>query len=409
MKRMKRMKNMKQMAVLLLSWSLLTVACGFTEPPAADRPPAEPLDVVVAPAATRALSRSFEAGGVVRARTTAAIVSRIVAEVREVRVEPGDQVRRGQLLVVLDDRDLVAGRERAEAAVRAADQGAEAAAADRDAAESAQALARVTHERVRTLREKNSATPQELDQALAGLDAAEARLRGAEARVAESAAGVDAARAARESAAVTASYAVLEAPFAGTIAEKRIEPGNLAAAGMPLLMLEDTRAFQLEVSIDESRLQAAALGRIVEVELDDPDGTTDRTTSVAGRVAELSRALDAGAHSVQVKIDVPPNPDLRSGMFARARFTEPVRSGLAISADSIVRRGQLTIVFVVDVDSRARIRPVRLGPATPDGVEVLAGLVAGEQVVVSPPAALTDGGPVRSSSAPAEAPAGARP
>jgi hypothetical protein len=92
-----------------------------------------------------------------------------------------------------------------------------------------------------------------------------------------------------------------------------------------------------------------------------------------------------------VKIDLPAATPVRSGMFGTARFAGPQREGLAVPAGAIVRNGQLTSVFVVDQDGKARLRLVNAGEQVNERVEILAGLVPGDRVVVDPPAALADG------------------
>jgi multidrug efflux pump subunit AcrA (membrane-fusion protein) len=341
------------------------------------------------------MPRAFEAGGTVRAKTTATIVSRIVAEVREIRVAPGDRVREGQPLIVLDSRELAANRLRAEATVGAAVETGRAAAAGLEAAEAGLALASATYRRIADLRQKNSATPSELDDATAGLRAAEAQVNTAKARVAEARGALAAARAAADATGVVASYAVLSAPFAGLVTEKLVEAGNLASPGVPLMRIEDTKGFRLEATLDESRAALIAAGDPVEVELGgavepaapEPGGHL----TIRGKVTEIARALDPGSHASLVKIDLPDHGAVRSGMFGRARFAGLPRRALSVPDASLMRRGQLVSVFVVDVDARARLRLVNVAAASGDLVEVLAGVSEGETVVVNPPAGLIDG------------------
>jgi RND family efflux transporter MFP subunit len=368
--------------------ALAAAACGGGHEDAApaDRPP---IAVQTGKVVAGELPGGVEAGGVVRARTAALLVARIMAPVREVRVAPGDRVRAGQALVVLDGRDLAAGERQARTAGLAAEQGARAASAERDAAAAALQLARASHARVAALHEKKSATAQELDEATAALRAAEARNASAGARVDQAEAGLASARAGGDLAAVTASYAVITAPFDGVVTEKLVEPGNMASPGSPLIRLEDTRGFRLEVRVDESRAQSVAVGADLPVTIDGagPGGTTVVTN---GRVAEVARAIDAGTRAFVVKIDVPDTTGLRSGMFGRARLPGPSRQGLAIPPAAVVRTGQVTAVYVVDQE-RARLRLVSLGEVTPAGVEVQAGLTAADVVVVAPPPDLRDG------------------
>ena len=360
-----------------------TIACSPAAHDAATGTAAPPLAVNVATVSEQRVATAFEAGGVVQARTTATLAARVLAPVAAVHVAPGDRVRAGQLLVTLDGRDLEAGARSATAAVAQSRDGAAAAAAEERAAQAGLALARATHGRIAALHAKRSATSQELDEATAALAAAEARAAGGAARVQESAANIERAQAASEAAGATASFLRITAPFAGIVSEKLVEPGNMATPGLPLLRLEDTRGFRLDVRVDESRAAGIAPGTTVDVVLDGRDGAA---VSVAAAVSEVSRAIDADARAFLVKIDLPEGTATRSGVFGRARFpgSNP-RAVLTVPAGAIVQQGQVSAVYVAE-KGVARLRLVRLR-----GTEVLAGLSAGESVVVGPPPGLTDG------------------
>jgi multidrug resistance efflux pump len=241
------------LAGVLASLVFSTAQAGCSAPPAAAAPAAatEPVAVAVAPVVMSDVASAIDAGGVVQARTTATLTARILAPVREVRVSPGDLVRAGQKLIVLDGDDLAAGARAARAAARAAEQGSEAAQAELAVAHAALILARVSRDRVARLQASQSATAQELDNATATLHSAEARVSGAAARALQSAAAIESARAAGEQASITESFTTIAAPFAGLVTEKMVEPGNMASPGMPLLRLEDTRGFRLEIRMDE--------------------------------------------------------------------------------------------------------------------------------------------------------------
>jgi RND family efflux transporter MFP subunit len=345
---------------------------------AADATPVDTAIVAVAEVADM-----FEAGGIVQARTTATLMARIPAPVREVRAVPGDRVRAGQVLIVLDGRDLAAQARRARAEGAAADQDVIAAASERQATEAALALARLTHARIAGLHTKRSATPQELDDATAALRAAEARAAGAVARAQAALSGVEGARAASEAADATETFSRIAAPFDGVVTEKMIEPGNMAAPGTPLMRVEDTRRFRLDVRVDESRIGRVSPGATVAIAL---EGGSDAAARVVdGTVTEVSRAVDAGARSFLVKIELPADRGLRSGMFGRARFSTQPRRALTVPEAALVHRGQVTSVFVLEKDI-ARVRLVNVS-----GTEVLAGLSEGDVVIVTPPPTLTDG------------------
>jgi RND family efflux transporter MFP subunit len=321
----------------------------------------------------------------------APIASRVMAPVTAVNVRAGDRVRRGAPLVRLDAREVQAHLARAAASVAAASESAAAADTDVAAAEANVRLARATYQRIAQLAEKKSATPQELDQATAADTAAAAQLRGAEARRLAARASLDAVRASQDAAQAAVGYAVLTAPFDGVITERSIDPGAMATPGTPLLTLEDVSRFRLDVRVDESRAAQVAVGQSVDVVL---DATSGSGPPVTGHVAEIAR-IDPAAHAFIVKIDLPEAAALRSGAFGRARFHGPARQALTVPPTALVRRGQLTFVFVVGADSRAHLRAVSVGAGTADTVEVLAGITAGEAVVRAPAPALVDGSPVQ--------------
>jgi RND family efflux transporter MFP subunit len=381
---------------ILVPIAALVLTAGCRHEPDASKAEAPAMDLELVAVQSTALVSSFHAGGVVRARSTAAVSSRILAPVLQVHVRAGDRVKRGAPLVTLDGREITANRARAAAAFSGAVEAAHAAEADVRSAQAAVVLARATHERIRTLHDKRSATPQELDQARSSLDAAEAQLAGARARVAAATGAREAAGAASAAAGIATSYATLAAPFDGVVTTRSVDPGAMAAPGMPLLTIEDTSGFRLEVAVDEARAGHVTAGRAVDVTIGED--------TVTGRVSEVAR-IDPAAHSFLVKVDLPVQgtkktkgtesaPEgayYRSGVYGRARFAGPERSGLSVPASAVVRRGQLTFVYLVDAAGRARLRPVNVGPEQAGRVEILAGARAKDLVVLDPPASLSDG------------------
>lgn len=377
---------------------LVMIGAGVVTLAACGAPAEKPAEKAVAPV-TASLGRveavdwpsTHEAGGVVRARQVAVVSSRVVAPVVEVRVKAGDRVTRGQVLIQLDAREVGAQAARASASAAGMRLSLDAAQAERRSAESAVVLARATHRRVSGLLEQNSATAQELDQAVANLAGAEARLAGATARVAEAEAGLAAAKAGEEVASVNASYAVLTAPFDGLVSNRQVDPGSMAAPGMPLLTVEDTSAYRLEVRVDESRAHLVTPGAAAEVRLDRAGG--DDEGWVPARVAEME-SVDPARHSFVVKFDLPTSAAVRSGAYGRARVLGPAERVLTVPAAAVVRRGQLTLAFVVDASGAARLRLLSPGRERAGRIEVLAGLLEGDRVVLDPAGAIEDGTPI---------------
>jgi multidrug efflux pump subunit AcrA (membrane-fusion protein) len=365
-------------------------ACGDGREAMLEKAPAS-IEVRVARAAVQPLVQTFDAGGIVKARTTAQISSRIVAELREMRVQPGDRVRQGQILAVLDDRDLDARRSEAQASLAAAESAIASADAERESAGARLALAREHHRRIQQLREQKSATPEEQDRASAELRVGEAAMRAADARASEASASVTAARSAIRAAEVAVSFSTIVAPFDGLITNKLLEPGNMAAPGTPILSIETTDGFRVEVQVDAGRARLVRVGDTVSVAF----GGYGEADTMSGRVVEVARSIDPVSHASLVKVELPVNAAARSGAFARARFTGEHRQALAVPSSAIQRRGQLSLVYVVDGTSRARMRAVTAGEASGDVVEVLAGMQPGETVIVNPPGSVVDGSEVR--------------
>lgn len=364
---------------------LLMGACGPpAEPPRAETAAAIPVRVeTVQP---MPFEDFYEAAGTVRARQRAAIASRISGTLLAVRVKPGDVVREGQALAEIEDDELRAEASSAEAAKAAAETAQTVADQGRAAAEAAAHLAAITFERYRDLLEKRSVSRQEYDQAEERHRAAQAALRMAEARVAEARARREQADGALRAAQIRAGYSRITAPFAGVVVEKQADAGTVVAPGMPLFTLDAAGGYQLEASVPETQVGKVRLGEEVRVVI--PAGALE----MSGRVEEIEPAADAGSRTSRVKIGLP-GRGLRSGLFGRARFSRGQENLLAVPEGAVVRKGQLLSVLVVS-EGVARQRLVTLGRLLGDRHEVLSGLAAGEQVVISEVATLLDGSPV---------------
>ena len=384
---------MRSIGLLLL---FVALAAGCSERPSAvDRRPV--LAVRLEAARREPMTETAEVGGAVRARTIAVVSSRIVAPVVEVPVRAGDRVKAGQPLVLLDARELRAGRAKAEASLASATEGLSASDAATQAARSALTLAVASHRRIAQLHARNSATAGELDEAEAALRTAEAGVKGAAARHEEALGAVEAARAGVNISTVAESYATLTAPFDGVVETVPAEVGMLAVPGVPLVTVEDARQFRLELSVDATHIAALSPGSRLDVDIDGvPSGT------VQGVVAEIGRAIDPVSHTGVLKVDLPAIDGLRTGLYGRARLSGSSHAAITVPSSALVRRGQLTVVFVED-RGVARMRLLHAGREIAGRVAVLAGINEGDRVVVEPPAGLTDGTPLSGLASPGSA------
>ncbi|NOT44217.1 MAG: efflux RND transporter periplasmic adaptor subunit [Acidobacteria bacterium] len=193
----------------------------------------------------------------------------------------------------------------------------------------------------------------------------------------------------------------MTAPFDGIVTETLTDVGRLATPGVPLVSLEAAGSWRVVTRVDEARAALVRVGETVIVELDGgvTGGTGAEPVTLEGRIAEVGRTLDVSSRAFAVEIDLPEHARLRTGGFARARFPAGSTDALLLPAAALVARGQLTTAFTV-VDGRARMRVVSVAAAPDGALEVLAGLRAGDVVVLTPPASLRDGDPVRTAGAP---------
>jgi RND family efflux transporter MFP subunit len=379
------------LGLVALAATVPACAAGDREPAPASR---DPLAVAVSPVAAVDTPGYVDAGGVVSARDTALVASRLVATIAAVRVRAGDRVAAGDVLVTLDARDVDAQGRQAAASALAAERALAQARTAQTAAEADHTLAQAWHRRISGLHARRAATDQERDEAEARLAAAAARVAGATAGREAADAQLEAARAGAAAGLATSSFTTVRAPFAGVVTERLADPGSLAAPGAPLLRLEAAGPRQVVARIDATRAAAIRAGDRVPVLVDAGDAAQP-PERVEGVVSEVARDVAADARAFSITVTLPPAVTARTGTFARVRIPTPARRALLVPATAIRRHGQVTSVFVVQ-DRVARLRLVHLGEPLDGGVDVLAGLEAGEAVVTSPPPALVDGTPVAS-------------
>jgi len=374
---------MKATFPIMAAVTLWLSGCGGDAPKKAE-PETPVVAVSVLTLAASEWPTVYEAAGTVRARASAVISSQVMGAVREVKVRVGDRVAAGQPLVIVDSRELEAGYRQAAAALEEARSGAPEADNAVAGAQANLDLAQVTFGRMKGLFAKSSISNQEFDEASAKLKLAQAGHEMALARRAQLAAKIARAEQGVRSAEVTRSYARIDAPFAGVVTDKPVEPGAMAVPGAPLLTLEREGGYRLEVPIEESKLGAVKNGMAVSVSFDALSG------AITGRVSEIVPAVDSAARAFMAKIDLPAAPQLRSGLFGRARFTLGSRQALTIPAAAVAQRGQLSTIFVVE-NGAARARLVSLGESSGSRVEALSGLSAGDRVIYPVPPGLADG------------------
>ncbi len=330
-----------------------------------------------APLATAPVAASSAAGatafdGVVQAVRQTVLAAQVPGAVVALDVKAGERVKTGQVLLRLD--------------ARAAEQQAGAAAAQVQAARAAQEAATKEFERQKLLFQKHYISQAALDRAEAQYKAAQA---GAAAQLAEAGAMR-----------TQSGFYVVKAPYAGVVSEVSVVLGDMAMPGRPLLTVYDPAALRVSAAVPQTA--AARLGTPIEPQTASPPGSpaapqpmpqVELPGAAPARIApthwQLMPSVDPATHTQELRLDLPAGLNASPGMFARAWL--PGGAGeaprLAVPAAVVVRRAELTAVYVVAPDGKPLLRQVRLGRASGEQVEVLAGLAAGERVALDPQAA----------------------
>lgn len=341
-------------SILVLALAAAGCGGGGAHEPAGAEP--EPVRARLAEAVRTELPSRVEITGTVTAEQEAAVSARISAAVTAVHVDAGDRVERGQLLLEIDPQ-VSAGQ---------TDQAAGALAQ----AQAALALARRNHERYQALAAADAASELEVDLARTQLEQAEGAVRQAGGALAS-------ARAVGADARVTA-------PFAGRVARRMVEVGDLAAPGRPLLTIESEGGRRLTLAVPESLAANLALGDEVRASVDArPD-----LGAMTAVVVEMAPGADPVSHAVAVELALPVEgvstgaTGLASGSAGRAWIETGRRAAVTVPEEAVLRHGGLELVVVRGDDGRASTRAVTLGAAFDGAVEVLSGLDGGETVAV---------------------------
>jgi RND family efflux transporter MFP subunit len=349
--------NLKSTFVSVVLLPLLLLACGHRDKSETPRVPVAVRTMTVAAASEAA---SVEASGSLRSGRETVISGKVMGTVISIRKAAGDPVRKGEVLIVIDSRDVDGQIAQARGALAQA--------------QAAAAIAQTNLQRFEQLFARNAASQLELDQARFQAETARGAVTQAEGAVV--------------TASSYSSYAEIAAPFDGRVVDRLCEVGDMAAPGRPLMKIEDDRSLRLDVSLSESNLGAAVRGQTVKVRI---PALGDRILD--GKVAEVVPALDPATRSFLVKIDLPAQPGLRSGIYGRAAFESGTRHALRVPRASLRERGGFTGVFVAE-GGRAIFRLVTLSETASENPEVLSGLSDGDRVILDPPATLEVGAPV---------------
>lgn len=318
-------------------------------------------------------SRIVEISGTVRASDVAELASRMGGFVTNIRVHAGAKVKKGELLVVLDDRSVQAQSEKAQGAEEEAGHGIEEAKQHLRSAESQKILASNTFDRIESLYKRNSASKQEFEEAGSRRDAAIADWEAATQRLAQADSRLHQVASQQQEISAALSYQRITAPFDGIVTSVSADEGTFVASGQVLVVIENPARYQLVFSIEQDLLSVVKRGDKIPVEVPAAHATLQST------VEEVSASADSATRTYTVKADLPSNAALRTGIFGRAQVLASSDSSLWIPAAYVNRKNDLELVLVRAGNEWRRVL-IKTGEQKQDRVEILAGLQEGDEV-----------------------------
>lgn len=303
----------------------------------------------------------FNASGQIEAEQFANISTRLMGYVSKVYIKVGDNVKKGQALIDINNADMTAKYAQTQAGINQAE--ARFITAEKD------------HLRFQTLFEQNSASQKELDDTKTQYDIAKAQVEVAEQIQKE----VDA----------MLSYTNIKAPFNGVITSISVKNGDMAKPGQHLLSLEAPGDFVATAMLSEKNIPFVNKNDSVNVLV------KSNGTSLKGIVSEVSSSSQnsGGQYLVKIKLSIPVATKLYSGMFVAASFRSHTKlsSQVLVPKKAIFNKGDLYGIYTISSSNTAILRWLKLGKSIGDQVEVLSGLTNGESYIISAESKLYNG------------------
>lgn len=357
------MKNI--LKIITIVTLVFTISCGKEKTTTTDNRP-----TVTVKVSTPSLENSIfiSASGKVEAVENANLSTRMMGFVNNIHVNVGDKVSKGQLLLSINSTDISAQKAQVNASITEATAAFENAKKD--------------YNRFTALFKENSASQKEMDDISTNYQMSKARL--------------EAANQMKNQVNSQLSYSNIRAPFNGVITGKFVNKGDMANPGMPLISLEAPDKFQIISMIPESEITSINTGTLVNVII------KSTNQLIKGKVTEVSSSAKntGGQYLVKVLLDKT-DVKLLSGMFTSVQFpiektTENISqtSLVLIPKSALIQQGQLTGVYTIGNENVAILRWLRIGKTFGNQVEVLSGLSADEQYIISADGKLYNGAKV---------------
>lgn len=388
-------------------WGACLLAMGFAILPSCGRvtdgetrtnPPA--VTVGVTRVARKSLSRTLTLSSELVPFEEIDVYAKESGYVTKLLVDYGTRVKKGQLMAVLEIPELVDLLQQDQAAVKNAEHEVDHADHELRRFEAQYKVAHLENERLSTVAEQRPGlvAQQEVDDAQGKDLAAESQVEAGKAALEAAKSQLSVAQAHLAHDQTLYDYARITAPFSGVVTERYANLGALMQAGtssstqaMPLVRLSQDDLFRLVIPVPESSVRYIRVGDPVDVVVP----SVSRT--LPGKVARFSVDVREDTRTMHTEVDVPnPGRVLIPGVYAEALLTlEKKNNVLALPLEAVNYENSKTTVYVVNNSNEVEDREVKLGMQTSKEVEVVSGVSAGEQVVVSDRSGLKPGESVR--------------
>jgi RND family efflux transporter MFP subunit len=331
----------------------------------------------------------LNASGYVVAQRKSALATKVTGRLVWLGVEEGSRVKAGEVIARLESDDVTAGRDQARANVSTARW-------NLDQAQAELADAALGRERSKTLISKGYIAQADYDTTATRYSKAEAAVRAAEATVKASEAALKAAE-------VSLEYTLIRAPFNAVVLTKNADVGDIvtplgaaANAKASVVSVADMDSLKVEADVSESNIEQVKVGQPCEIQLDAlPE------SRFKGKVHMIVPTADRSKATVLVKVGfvesdprILPEMSAKVAFLSRAPTAEEEKPRTAVSKTAVVSRDGRTVVFLVK-DGEALETPVTPGEHLGDMEEIRAGVKAGDQVVMNPPADLKSGSKIK--------------
>lgn len=367
----------KQLAVLAVVGLVTVSGCG--KQPEAAPTTVEATPVKVAQVSSDDIISNVKISGRVQAAMEVSVVPKINGKVMQVKGDVGQRVRKGDVLVVLDDSDIRARIKVNQAAVQLSRSGQQSAVI-------AYEEAKTNLDRSRYLFQQGAISQKQLEDAENAFSRAAASYAPNSSST-QTSAQIQQAQAQLEAAQVELANTKVVAPIDGIIAARNIDPGEMASPSAPLFTIVNTDQMLVEANLAENEVNIIKVGTNVQVNV---SAAGDKPFQ--GIVESISPAANNATKAYPIKIKMKNDGQLlKSGMMAELQLTSQAKHNvLVIPKGAILDRGGDKVVFVVK-DKKAEERKITSGVSTDTILEITSGLVAGEQIVVSGQQVLSNG------------------